>query len=118
MSSSEDDIPLAARAKSKPRPPNDNGMLLSLPKVLLMRLSVNIPVKDQTSTAKVPPKRVTDIVGGQVDATGSPSKPHPRSVGNKAVKSGAPPKKKKRIAVSDDESDDDNIPLVLELTNV
>jgi len=115
MSSSEDDIPLAARTKTKPPLLIDKGMCPPSSPALsgLMVLEADIPVKERISTNHVISKRVDDLVNREVDAAGTP-KPHPKSLVNKVVNSDNLVPKKKRIVISDDDSDDD-IPLVLTL---
>jgi hypothetical protein len=118
MSSSEDDIPLAARGKTNPPLLNDKGTLSGSLwcGFTHSRVDADIPVKNRIATNKVIPKRVDDLVDREVDAAGTP-KPHPKSLVNKAVNSDGKVAKKKRIMVSDDDSDDD-VPLVCTLQMV
>ena len=70
MSSSEDDIPLAARTKAKPPFLIDKGMFLKPPQEGLM-LDADIPAKQRITTNQVISKRVDDLVDREVDAAGT-----------------------------------------------
>jgi hypothetical protein len=109
MSSSEDDIPLAARAQMKPPPLNVKGTTSYLATRLM--LDSNIPVKNRPTTNQLISKSVDDLVDREVDSARTP-KLNPKSTVNKSLNSDGT-SKKKRIIMSDDESEDD-VPLVLE----
>lgn len=100
MSSSEDDIPLAAR--SKPKASLNKGMSSKIH--ITIQGARNLVTKDKTIS-----KGANGFVDGKVDASGA-SKRSSKPTPSKAVNSAAATKQK-RIVDSDDESDDD-VPLV------
>ena len=116
MSSSEDDIPLAARIKAKPSLPRTKGSRFQ-PGITLILVDTDTRANQRIGTDKSSSKTVGNHVDREVDAPAT-SRPPTKSPVNKSGNSDHNRvAKNKRIAISDDESDDD-VPLVFQIQRI